>query len=212
MKRNKCINIHNVLFAFLGIFLVGTGIAFNTCAALGNDPVGIVYDGVRNTANLSQAQLGTASNIVNFILVIIVFLLDRHQVNIGTFIYIIPYGTAVDVGGCIYKMLIRSASFAAQIIGAALGCLFLYMGIALFIAADIGLDPFTGLVMIIKNKLKKDYAKIKVGFDACLVVLGVILGGKLGWLTIVTACFAGPCIQFLANRISKFIKEGNQHE
>ena len=43
---------------------------------------------------------------------------------------------------------------AFQIAGAALGCLLLYTGVALFIAADIGLDPFTGVVMVIRDKVK----------------------------------------------------------
>ena len=45
MKREKGIRI---ILAILGIILVGTGVAFNAAAALGNDPVGIVYDGIRS--------------------------------------------------------------------------------------------------------------------------------------------------------------------
>lgn len=88
MKKEKIINL---ILAIVGIILVGTGVAFNAAAALGNDPIGIVYDGIRNAADLSAEQLGTASNIVNIVLVILVFFLDKHYVNIGTFIYIIPY-------------------------------------------------------------------------------------------------------------------------
>ena len=62
MKREKRIRI---ILAILGIILVGTGVAFNAAAALGNDPVGIVYDGIRSALNLSSEQLGMASNIVN---------------------------------------------------------------------------------------------------------------------------------------------------
>ena len=54
MKREKRIRI---ILAILGIILVGTGVAFNAAAALGNDPVGIVYDGIRSALNLSSEQL-----------------------------------------------------------------------------------------------------------------------------------------------------------
>ena len=94
MKREKRIRI---ILAILGIILVGTGVAFNAAAALGNDPVGIVYDGIRSALNLSSEQLGMASNIVNIVLVVIIFFWERHYVNIGTFIYIIPYGFVVDL-------------------------------------------------------------------------------------------------------------------
>ena len=82
MKREKRIRI---ILAILGIILVGTGVAFNAAAALGNDPVGIVYDGIRSALNLSSEQLGMASNIVNIVLVVIIFFWERHYVNIGTF-------------------------------------------------------------------------------------------------------------------------------
>ena len=40
MKKEK---ICRFILAVIGIFLVGTGVAFNAAAALGNDPVGIMY-------------------------------------------------------------------------------------------------------------------------------------------------------------------------
>ncbi len=86
--------IVKMVLAVAGI-LVGTGVAFNAAAALGNDPVGIVYDGIRNTANLSSGQLGMASNVVNVALMILIFFMGRHYINIGTFIYVIPGRKAV---------------------------------------------------------------------------------------------------------------------
>ena len=118
MKREKRIRI---ILAILGIILVGTGVAFNAAAALGNDPVGIVYDGIRSALNLSSEQLGMASNIVNIVLVVIIFFWERHYVNIGTFIYIIPYGFVVDLGGRLYHMLFKVQTLPVQIAGAHYG-------------------------------------------------------------------------------------------
>ena len=184
MKREKRIRI---ILAILGIILVGTGVAFNAAAALGNDPVGIVYDGIRSALNLSSEQLGMASNIV----------------NIGTFIYIIPYGFVVDLGGRLYHMLFKVQTLPVQIAGAAIGCFLLYMGVAMYITADVGLDPFTGFVMTIRDKVNKQFRVVKVCFDICCIVLGFVLGGKLGIITILTALAAGPVIQFLAEIVQK---------
>lgn len=57
---------------------------------------------------------------------------------------------------------------------------------------DIGLDPFTGVVMVIRDKVKSDFKKTKILFDIVMVIIGVILGGKLGIITIFTAITAGP--------------------
>lgn len=204
MSRERVIKL---LLAFFGIVLVGTGVAFNAAAALGNDPVGIVYDGIRNAANLSSEQLGMASNIVNIVLVVFIFFVNRHYVNVGTFVYIIPYGFIVDLGGRLYHILFQTQTLPIQIAGAAIGCLLLYTGVAMYITADIGLDPFTGLVMVIRDKVRKEYRIVKICFDICCIVLGFVLGGKLGVITIITAFTAGPAIQFLSDLIGKQMRK-----
>ncbi|MDD3139923.1 MAG: cyclic nucleotide-binding domain-containing protein [Lachnospiraceae bacterium] len=129
------------ILAIFAILLVGTGIAFNSCAMLGNDSVGIVYDGVRNIAHLTPSQLGFASNIVNYSLIILLLFIGRKYVNIG-------------------------------------------------------LDPFTGIVMVLVDKFKLEYRIVKILFDLIMIALGILLGGHLGIITIITALVAGPIIQF----------------
>lgn len=209
----KKIKVTEMALAFAGVILIGTGVAFNAAAALGNDPVGIVYDGIRNAASLSAEQLGRASNIVNFLLIIGIFFTGRRYVNIGTLVYIIPYGLVVDLGGKLYHALFPVQTFPIQIAGAASGCLMLYTGIAMYITADIGVDPFTGVVLVLRDRLRKEYRVVKVAFDVGCITLGTFLGGKLGAITIITAFAAGPFIQFLTEMISKLMKgDGKRNE
>ncbi len=203
MKNNKKINISEIILAFVGIVLVGVGVAFNAAAALGNDPVGIMYDGIRSILGLTSEQLGMASNIVNVLLMVLVFLTGRRYINIGTFVYIIPYGFIVSLGGKLYHLLFPVQTFPIQILGAVIGCLLLYTGVAMYITADIGLDPFTGVVMVLRDRLKKEYRYVKIGFDISCIIIGTLLGGKLGAITIITALSAGPVIQFLSDQMNK---------
>ena len=202
----KKIKVTEMALSFAGVVLIGTGVAFNASAALGNDPVGIVYDGLRNAAGLSAEQLGQASNIVNILLIIGIFFTGRRYVNIGTLVYIIPYGLVVDLGGKLYRVLFPAQTFPTQIAGAVSGCLMLYTGIAMYITADIGVDPFTGVVLVLRDRLQKEYRVVKVVFDVGCIMLGVMLGGRLGVITILTAFAAGPFIQFLVETISKIVK------
>lgn len=195
------IDAKKIIYALLGIFLIGMGIAFNSGAKLGNDPIGIVYDGVRNIAKLNSGQLGTASNFVNYGLIVLLVFIGRRYVNIGTFIYILPYGFFVNLGTKLYQSLFSVNNIYIQSLAVVAGCLLLYTGVAIFIVVDIGLDPFTGLVMVIGDKLKWDYKRTKVMFDIIMVIIGTALGGKLGVVTIITALTAGPSIQFLAGQI-----------
>jgi len=203
LKKDRIIRL---TLAIVGIFFIGIGVAFNAAAALGNDPIGIMYDGIRNVANLSPEQLGFASNIVNISLAVLVLSQNRHYISIGTLIYIIPYGAIVDMGRKVYYTLFRIQTLPTQMLGAALGCTLLYMGVAMYIVADIGLDPFTGVVMVLRDKCKKEFKLVKICFDIMCVLIGFVLGGKLGVITIITAVTAGPVIQIFADFIRVQLK------
>lgn len=68
------------------------------------------------------------------------------------------------------------------LLGSALYCerILLYIGVGIYIATDMGLDPFTGLVMVMADALKKEYRIVKIAFDFAMILIGVVLGGKLG--------------------------------
>lgn len=208
MKKKKLIKI---LFALLGIMLVGFGVAFNAGTMFGNDPIGIVYDGVRNAADLSPNKLGLVSNFVNYGLIVLMFFVGRRYVNIGTFVYILPYGTFVSIGSRIYQTCFNQEVFASRLLAGVLGCSLVYIGVGIYIAMDIGLDPFTGVVMVIADTVNKEFSKTKIVFDVVMIMLGTLLGGKLGVITIITALTAGPCIQavskFVTARFGKLINE-----
>ncbi len=195
--------IMRIIIALIGIFMMGLGVAVNASALLGNDPVAILYDGIRNSLNLNAAQLGMVSNIVNYVIIALLLVIGRKYVNIGTVIYIIPFGSFVSIGTKLYGIVLDNPGLTERIIASSLACLTLYIGVGIFIAMEIGVDPFTGLVMVIKDKFHLDFKKTKVIFDICLVTIGSLLGGTLGVITIVTTLTAGPCIQFVAKMVSK---------
>lgn len=91
-----------------------------------------------------------------------------------------------------------------RILGSAAGCFLIYMGIALYIAVDIGMDPMSGMPLVIRDRMHWDYKKAKWLFDGTITVVGFLLGGRLGIITVITAFTAGPCIQFLTGRIKKW--------
>lgn len=193
-----------ILLAFVGIFFIGVGVAFNASAHLGNDPVGIFYDGIRSILGLSEAQLGMASNLVNLLLAIILFFVGRRYLNLGTIIYILPYGMCVSAGTYLYSMIFRSEGMPIRILASIVGCGLLYLGVAIFITVDIGMDPMTGMAMVLKDWLHWDFKKAKWLFDGTLTVIGFLLGGKLGVITVVAACSAGPVIQLIAGKLAAF--------
>lgn len=203
MEQGK-ITIKSVLAAVFGVLLVGIGVAFNNCAGFGNDSVGIVYDGIRTFGGMDQAQLGMASNVVNLSLLVLLFFIGRRYVSIGTFVYLLPYGFCVDAGNFLYRLLAFSESTGIRVVFSVVGCTLLCLGVAVYITVDIGVDPFTGIVLVIRDALKKEYRYVKIGFDITLIVIGTVLGGKLGVVTVITAFAVGPMIQFFSGLLKKY--------
>ena len=202
------INLRNILIAAVGVFFTATGAVFNMCAGLGNDCIGIVYDGIRCFFGLSQAQLGTASNLVNLTLVILLLLIGRRYISVGTLVYFVPYGFYAGIANRLYDVLSFSDSLGNNIVFSVIGCLSLYFGVATYITVDIGVDPFTGIVLFLTDKLKKEYRYVKIVFDLLMIALGWVLGGKAGVVTLLTAFTAGPCIQLFHQKIKKALASG----
>lgn len=194
--------------SIIGIALVCIGVAFNNNTMFGNDPVGMVYDGIRNTLNYNQAELGVVSNYINIGLILILLFFGRRYVNIGTLLYLIPYGLLVTFGSQLYQFLFDNDIYFHRILGGLIGCTFYYIGISLFVASNIGVDPFTGLMLTLRDKTKWSMRRAKVTMDICLIVIGFLLGGKFGIITILTALTTGPAIQYLSQLFEeKFLKE-----
>ena len=204
MKQGK-ISAATITVALIGVFLCGVGVSFNNCAGLGNDSVGIFYDGIRSFMGLTGEQLGMVSNIVNISLLILMFIIGRRYVSIGTFVYLIPYGFCVTIGNTLYQILAVSEALPFRIIYAVCGCLLICIGVALFITADIGVDPMTGLVLVLVDAVKKEYRIVKIAFDIAMITVGFLLGGKAGIVTLVTGVCVGPCIQFFNQTFVKLL-------
>ena len=203
MKQGE-ITGKNILAAAFGVLLVGIGVAFNNCAGFGNDPIGIVYDGIRNAGGMDQAQLGMASNVVNLSLLVLLFFIGRHYLSVGTFVYLLPYGFCVDAGNLLYRQLAWSEGTGARILFSVIGCSLVCLGVAIYITVDIGVDPFTGIVLVLRDRLKKECRYVKIGFDVTMIVVGTALGGKLGLVTVITAFAVGPVIQFFSGLLKTY--------
>ncbi len=193
-----------MIAALAGIFFVSVGVAFNHCAGWGNDSVGMLYDGIRVTFGMNGEQLGIASNVVNVVLTVVLFVAARRYVSVGTLIYLIPYGLFVSIGSYLYPLIFSSDAAWVRVLGSVTGCILLCMGIALYIVLDIGVDPFTGIVLVLTDITGKQYRYIKIAFDFTLILIGTLLGGKLGVVTFLTSVAVGPAVQFFAGRIKKW--------
>lgn len=193
------------LLSVLGVIFIGFAIALNTSAGYGNDPISVFFDGIRVLFGLPAEQLGIASNIVCYSLIVLVLIFGRKHINIGTFIYTLTLGIFINLGMNLYTALNLPFTFINRVLTCTCGCLMLFLGVAIFIAVNFGLDPFTASVMIVKDKINKSYTVVKIALDLILLAIGFSLGGQVGVVTLITAIVAGPMINFFAKIIERLL-------
>ena len=200
-------SLSDTLLAVTGAVLCGTGSGAMNNAALGMDAIGLFYDGIRNALDLSPDQIGTASYIVCFALSLFLWFAARKYVSFGTVIYIVVYGAFANLGTMLAEMIVPPDILWARIVSAVTGFLILCVGLGIYVAIDIGVDAFTGVVLWLCDITHKELDSIKVIFDICLAVIGVILGGRIGVFSLVAILTGGPLISLMSNRFqSRYFK------
>lgn len=201
------ITLRRFIWSVVAISLIGLGAAFNASARLGNGTVGVFYDGMRCVMGFAPEKLGTSANIVNVVLIIALFFIGRRYINIGTILYIAQYGAFVSVGTYLYSLIFASDAMIIRIIASIIGSLILFAGIAIYVVADIGVDPTTAVVLVIRDKLKCEYKYAKWLSDALFIVIGGICGGKIGAVTIANLALSGPIIQWMIKKAQVLVEE-----
>ena len=207
MKKQKAKftipNIYDILLAMIGVSLCGIGVGFANCAAFGLDSIGIFYDGIRNVLGFSTDMLGVASLIVSGVILVFLFFASRKYVSLGTLIYTIAYGSFVSVGMMIYNVIISTDTVIIRIIFSVTGYLLLYIGVGIYVAIDIGVDAFTGIVLYLADLTHIPMKYVKIVFDVILLIIGTIMGGTLGVASFVTMIVAGPLINLFSKTVQK---------
>lgn len=202
-KKFKFPSFSDILLAALGAVLCGLGCGFINFASYGMDSIGLFYDGIRNILKLSPSQIGTASYVVCIIISIFLWFADRKYVSIGSVIYILMYGAFANIGTIIWEKMIPDSNMYIRIVVALLGLLVLYIGLGIYIAIDIGVDAFTGVMLWICDVTKKDMKIVKVLFDIGLTLIGLFLGGTIGVVTVISILVGGVSIDFFTKKIRK---------
>ncbi len=181
-----------VIICALSLMILGFGCGINVVTAQGADPITVFYEGLSKVTGIS---VGMVASILNASLVAMVFFVSRKYVHIGTVIYIFILGTFINIGIFIYKLFPIPETFLCQIFFSLMGCFLCFIGLGGFMAADIGIDPWTAAAVIISKKINKSFRIVKIVLDALTLLFGWLMGGRVGLITVFCVFAGGPIIQ-----------------
>ena len=174
----------------IGFFLTALGIIMSIKANIGYAPWEVFHVGLSNTIGLS---FGLTTIIVGIVIVIIVTMLGE-KLGFGTILSMIMTGVFADII-LITDIIPVAENFAAGVIMLIAGLFTISLGTYFYIKTSFGVGPRDNLMVVLARK-----TKIPVGICRCLVeffvtLIGWLLGGMVGWGTIISVVAVGFCIQ-----------------
>lgn len=188
-----------------GLFIMACGVALSIKADLGTSPVSCLP----YVASLAlPVSVGTASVIMNIIIILIQMLLLRKRFRLLQLLQLpvsLAFGVFID---CAIKLFsgIQTHSYAAQASLCFLSCAVLAVGVFLEVQAKITYLPGEGLSLAIADMSGISFGRAKRIVDCSMVVAGIIcsfmLIGRLRGIregTVVAAVLVGTMTRFLCS-------------
>lgn len=172
----------------LGNLTAGLGVALCAAAGIGLDPVSALYDGAHRILSL---EMGTASFVVNILILLICTLLNRKYLKWGTFLSMISFAVSLNVFARLLAPL-HLQTYSLPSFGVFFaGMLLAGGGFATVVFQKLGPNCADILLEVLKDRagIPMRYGKITV--DICCTVLGFLLGGAVGMGTILCVLSMG---------------------
>ncbi len=211
MERDKKLFAKRCAMMLVGILFIGICVGSFRLSAFGVDAFTCMNLGISGFLHMT---FGTWQLIMNAAILVVVFFTVRHCIGAGTIVNMVGVGYMADFICWVFQdVLAVDMTLPLRILALLIGSLFAGMGVAFYMAADMGIAPYDSVALIIekstKGKIKFQYARVLS--DITVVIVGVVFcllsGGDL-WLiigigTICNALFNGPLIQFFKVHVAE---------
>lgn len=205
MRRTGIEILVRVIILMIGLCIAHLGVTLFLLADLGSDPFNVLIQGIfrtlRRFTDFSLLTHGNTHMVMCFIIILVLLIVDRSYIKIGTVLCMLCGGPIIDVLSIILNPLFAAFPMLwFKIAMLAAGCVILAFGMTIVIKSDAGTGPNDLVAVVISDKLKKKFSIIRMIVDFSFVLLGFVLGGSFGVGTIICAFLVGPVAGFFLPR------------
>lgn len=193
----------------VGVILQGMGLSVLRLINMGTDPCSCLTQGVTNYVPLS---FGTAQLLCHLVTFAFVIRFDMSRIGFGTIGNMVCLGYISDFFTWVWGRTLPSGLnfFAVQRICYILllpALVVFILGAATYMTAGLGASPYDALPFIISEHTNKlPFRAIRVIWDICFMIGGLLLGGDVGIVTVAVAFFLGPVINLLQKRLEVLLR------
>ena len=199
--------IMSIIFRLLlGFICCAFGTVMAIQSNLGLSPWDVFHQGLSNITGLT---IGQASIIVGLIVVTTTLLL-KLEIGLGTIANMIIIGFFIDL--IIYIDIIPLSSTLFSGVLMLIGSLVMMaIGSYFYISCKMGCGPRDGLMVVLVRVTGKSVGVIRFFIELSVLIVGWLLGGKVGIGTLITVMTVGSCVK-LVFKIFKFDVKKVRHK
>ena len=188
-----------ILALVLGLWIFGTGEAILIGAGIGVSPWTVLAQGISEQTSFT---VGLSTFIVG-VLVLLFWIPLREIPGIGTILNIILISMAIDVMG---PHIPEQTEMIPAIFQASIGIIFVGIGSAFYLTANLGPGPRDGWMTGIQKKTDWPISRVRIGIEILVLSLGISLGGVFGIGTIMFALGIGPIVAICLGIVEHWAK------
>ena len=195
------------LVILIGTAVAGVGCAAYVVATLGSDPVTVFVQGIQSVFHLKS--FGAAMNAYNIAFFVVILIMGRKYIHLGTVIYTFLCGTFCNLFiGLFHPILGTEPSLVLRAVFLLIGVAGLGLGLGIYQSARLGCGPTDGFNQSLSDKLKIPLKWERIGCDVVFSLAGWALGGMIGLGTVLgmfaTGPIMGPTITKLAPVVDRW--------
>lgn len=198
-----------ILMTILGVSLGGFAVGLFNYSQMGMDPFQVFAHGLHHLVPLG---FGTFYAILNFLILIIIFFIDRKKIGLGTVINMFLLGYVVEFSSWLWVYLFPNSTLVLRTVMLILGILIMCFGSSLYFTANMGVSTYDAIALYISENTRFKFQYCRITTDLICVIIGVLFGAIAGIGTLVTAFFMGPIISFFQKKFANPWLYGKENE
>lgn len=188
------------LMTIFGVTTGGLSVGFFKQSAFGVDPFQCLCAGLDNVIPI---DFGTLYVIINAVLLVAVFLMNRKYIGLGTFINLFLLGYVVDFSNNTIHSLVGDPTMALRVIYLIVGLVVMCLASALYMTANLGVSTYDAIALHLAAKKIAPFRFIRIATDLCCVGIGFAFGYVPGVGTILAAFCMGPLISWFNGKVAQ---------
>jgi len=188
---------------FFGSLVVAVGIVVFLHAQMGADPLSVFLQGVmaQTGAFLGSSTFGTLSTVFGFVVLSIVFFVDRSKIGIGSIVNSLFVGIFINLLYAVgFEGLLPDMGWLLILLGPVI----IGLGLAIYLSADLGAGSTEAIMLIVVERSRFSLKWVRIVQDGVFVLLGLLLGATYGLGLLSGVLLIGPSIEYSMKLVNRW--------